>query len=299
MQVAKTLFGALIASCLALPAAAETVGRAAAVNPTSTGQPPGGTQRTLKLGSDVVHRERVVTTSSGSLQILFVDSTTINIGPNSDLVIDDFVYRPGGGRMAATLTKGVLRFVGGQISHGEGASIRTPVATIGIRGGVASVRHGRLGSEVTSGFGVITVTSAKGSTVLSRPGFTVQVAPDGTIGTVTRVAQASVDAVLAETLSRGRQTGGAARRPNDILALNAGLGQTNRNLDRCLQPLQPRLATQPPPAACEALPDRTLELHRLVQDGAQLGQRVSADIITQPTVNPTGPSGPIILRQRP
>ncbi len=73
MQVAKTLFGALIASCLALPAAAETVGRAAAVNPTSTGQPPGGTQRTLKLGSDVVHRERVVTTSSGSLQ--FFSST--------------------------------------------------------------------------------------------------------------------------------------------------------------------------------------------------------------------------------
>src|SRR5690606_29607686 len=47
----------------------------------------------------------------------------------------------GGGRFATRLTKGALRFVGGEISHTAGATINTPVATLGIRGGAAFVTH--------------------------------------------------------------------------------------------------------------------------------------------------------------
>ena len=74
---------------------------------------------------------------------MFNDKSTLTIGPNSNLVIDDFVYNPnaGGGRFAASLTKGALRFVGGQISHTAGATINTPVASLGIRGGAALVTH--------------------------------------------------------------------------------------------------------------------------------------------------------------
>jgi hypothetical protein len=68
---------------------------------------------------------------------MFLDKTTMTIGPNSDLLIDEFVYDPGAGsgQFAASLTRGALRFVGGQISHTAGATINTPSATIGIRGG--------------------------------------------------------------------------------------------------------------------------------------------------------------------
>jgi hypothetical protein len=74
---------------------------------------------------------------------MFLDKTTLTVGPNSNVVIDEFVYRPGGGgnQFVASLTKGALRFVGGQISHNQGATITTPTATIGIRGGVALVTH--------------------------------------------------------------------------------------------------------------------------------------------------------------
>ncbi|WP_421726157.1 FecR family protein [Bauldia sp.] len=135
-----------LAAALALTSSAvyaDTVGAAAAVRPSSTGTPPGGSVRTLQVGTEIVSRERIQTTGSGSLQVMFNDKSTMTIGPNSDLVIDQFVYDPGasGGTFATSLTRGALRFVGGQISHTEGATINTPVATLVVRGGAALVTH--------------------------------------------------------------------------------------------------------------------------------------------------------------
>jgi hypothetical protein len=50
-------------------------------------------------------------------------------------VIDSFVYDPdtGIGQMVTSLAKGALRFVGGELSHQGAATLKTPVATIGIR----------------------------------------------------------------------------------------------------------------------------------------------------------------------
>ncbi len=69
---------------------AESVGAAAAVRPSSTGTPPGGSTRTLEVGTKIVSKERIRTTGSGSLQVMFNDKSTMTIGPNSDLVIDQF-----------------------------------------------------------------------------------------------------------------------------------------------------------------------------------------------------------------
>jgi hypothetical protein len=141
-------------------ARSDTVGTAAAVRPASTGTPPGGSARTLEIGTGIVSKERIQTTGTGSLQVMFNDRSTLTIGPNSNLVIDDFVYNPnaGGGRFAASLTKGALRFVGGQISHTAGATINTPVASLGIRGGAAFVTHDAVCEAKKAG------TSAKGCT---------------------------------------------------------------------------------------------------------------------------------------
>jgi hypothetical protein len=142
MGIAGICFAALLALAPAA-AMADEVGAAAAVKPSSTGTPPGGATRTLNIGTNIVSKERIRTTGSGSLQVMFFDKTTLTIGPNSDLVIDDFVYKPDAkaGRFAANLATGTLRFVGGQISHTTGAIITTPTATIGIRGGAAFITH--------------------------------------------------------------------------------------------------------------------------------------------------------------
>lgn len=142
--IGTVLAGALAALVLtSVGARADTVGAAAAVRPSSTGTPPGGATRTLAVGTKIASKERIKTSGSGSLQVMFNDKTTLTIGPNSDLVIDNFVYNPkaSGGAFAASLTKGALRFVGGQISHKSGATITTPVATLVIRGGAAFVTH--------------------------------------------------------------------------------------------------------------------------------------------------------------
>src|ERR1700674_1379832 len=139
------------------PALAQKVGTAAAVNPASTGKPPGGGVRTLTIVSDVVRNRRVHTDAAGSVQLLFVDRTAMSIGPNSDVTIDEYVFDPstGTGKMAVTVGKGVMRFVGGQISHTGEATVTTPSASIGIRGGTAIVGT----NIVINLFGKLTITS--------------------------------------------------------------------------------------------------------------------------------------------
>jgi hypothetical protein len=138
MELEKTIALLLAGTALvSSPVFAQQAGTATAVNPESQSTPPGGTTTTLQVGARVVHKERIKTTSKGSVQLLFLDRSTLSIAPNSEIVIDEFVYNPGdgSGRMAASLTKGALRFVGGQLSHAGQTTVHTPSATIGIRGG--------------------------------------------------------------------------------------------------------------------------------------------------------------------
>jgi hypothetical protein len=155
------------ASVLALGAAAhaQQVGTASAVNPAATVN-----MRTITIGSSISHMERIRTTESGSVQVLFVDKTSLTLGPNSDLTIDEYVFDPksGDGKLIANLGKGALRFVGGLISHAGNAEIKTSAATIGIRGGVVLLN----GPNVYMGYGSSTVTSGGNSVSLSAGEFT-------------------------------------------------------------------------------------------------------------------------------
>jgi hypothetical protein len=74
--------------------AQQRVGVNAAVNPEATGTPPSARPRRLVLGQEVVFNERITTGSEGQTQVLFVDQSTMTVGPNSDLLIDEFVFDP-------------------------------------------------------------------------------------------------------------------------------------------------------------------------------------------------------------
>src|SRR3990172_7160785 len=94
----------------------------------------------------------------------------IHIG--TDLVIDEFVYDPatGAGRLTMTAAKGLLRFVGGQLSKQDAVRINTPTAGIGIRGGIGIVQIG----EATTGtlvFGELTMQSGDVERLITRSGF--------------------------------------------------------------------------------------------------------------------------------
>jgi len=204
----------LALAAMPAPVHAQTIGRAAAVQPDAHTRLGTSERRILRVGSDVVYRQRIETSATGSVQVLFVDRTTLNIGPNSELVIDEFVFdrNRNAGHMAATLTRGVLRFVGGQTSHTGGATIRTPATTLGVRGGVAVVRHEKAGgTRVVSHFGAITAATSSGQEVLNRAGLAMTVAGAGqSAGAPKMASRAELDAAIPATRS-ARSGGGKGR----------------------------------------------------------------------------------------
>jgi len=122
--------------------AQERVGVTAAVNLEAEGQPPNKPVEKLVLGHNIVHNERVSTFDKGQVQIQFVDESTISLAPNSELIIDEFVYDPNkqAGKMTATVTAGLLRFVGGKISkQSDAVNFATPSGNVAVRGGVAII----------------------------------------------------------------------------------------------------------------------------------------------------------------
>jgi len=90
-------------------------------------------------GSSIEKNDTVSTNSQGRFKIRFVDATTVNITQNSRLVIDDFVYdgnNKSKGKLGLKLALGTARYTSGGIAHGNarGVGIRTPTATIAVRG---------------------------------------------------------------------------------------------------------------------------------------------------------------------
>jgi len=167
----------IVAALAAAPAAAQQVGVATAVNPMTESTPPGAATVTLDVGAHIVHNERIHTTPSGTVQLLFLDKSTMSIGPNTNILIDEYVYNPdsGNGHMLVSLAQGALRFVGGKLSHEGAATVTTPAASIGIRGGTATIIFDHKGLEVIDDYGIITIHNGAGTMELRRPGFLVHV----------------------------------------------------------------------------------------------------------------------------
>lgn len=212
----------------AWPTRAQDVGTAAAVNTLSESTPPGGAIRVLQIGARVVHNERIQTSASGTVQLLFIDKTTLSVGPNSTLLIDNFVYDPatGTGQMVASLSKGSLRFVGGKLSHQGAVTVNTPVATIGIRGGTATIAHGQDGTRLINHFGQLSSTNGSGTIVIRRAGFAINVADWNSSPTEPeRVTQAEINKYLVLLTSKPGQKGGAAVLPTNALVNEFGIGQ--------------------------------------------------------------------------
>jgi hypothetical protein len=170
-------FTALIVAGGAACALAQQVGTATAVNPTTESTKPGATTINLTVGANIVHKERIHTTPSGTVQLLFLDKSTLSIAPNTNLLIDEYVYDPktNTGHMLTNLAEGVLRFVGGALSHQGEASITTQDAAVGIRGGTVTVIRGPNGTKIIDHFGIMSIRNGAGIVTLSRPDFFVTV----------------------------------------------------------------------------------------------------------------------------
>ena len=133
-----------------------------------------------------------------------------------------------------------MRFVGGQISHTAGVTVNTPVATLGIRGGVATVVYpippGFGGSDpklaqakgeiVIGHVGSVVIKNNFGSVVV-RPGYMTWVTgPNDPIPEPFPVPEFLLQKIMAALTSGAGQTGGISDLPTDQMAARLGFGKT-------------------------------------------------------------------------
>jgi hypothetical protein len=135
----------------------------------------------------------------------------MSIAPNTDIVIDEYVYDPNAnkGHMLVSLTKGALRFVGGQLSHQGEATITTSAANIGIRGGTVTVIQGPNGVKVFNVAGIITIVNGAGTFLLTRSDFGVLIANWNTlVQDLGHIPPGEVAFYQAYTMSKFNENGG-------------------------------------------------------------------------------------------
>src|SRR5260370_1867154 len=156
------------------PAIAQSkVGVTSATDGDPLGKPPAANERVLRIGIDVQANEVVTTHGNDRAHLVFLDGSSLTVGPNARLTIDKFVYDPNSktGELALTTTQGVFRLVGGKISKTNAITVTTPSGTIGIRGGITifNVSQGRTTANFIFGNNM-TVTNQGQSQNVTRPG---------------------------------------------------------------------------------------------------------------------------------
>ena len=125
----------VLASAVALAAGSSSaeVGKAVAVIQQAEASGETG-QRVLTVSGPVFMGDLITSGPVGEAQLLFVDETRLVIGPNSSLTIDEFIVQDQTvSRLAINTVVGSFRFISG-LSAKSAYSLRTPNATLGIRG---------------------------------------------------------------------------------------------------------------------------------------------------------------------
>jgi hypothetical protein len=128
---------AALVMVFALPAQAQQkIGTTTSVKPQAQGSVAGP----LATNFDVYARETVTTSSGGQAELQFLDNTKLSVGPMSTVRLDKFAYDPskGSGSVVVNATRGAYRFITG-VQDPRNYEIRTPYATLGVRGTVLEV----------------------------------------------------------------------------------------------------------------------------------------------------------------
>ncbi len=144
LKIPLSLLAALCAglALLAAPAMAQpqTIGSVTRIQGFAVEAAPGALNYDLVAGGRVHEGGRIITGRGARLEIRFDDNSVITIGEKATVLLDEFRHRPAApanpGAQAIRLLRGTFRFVTGLIGQADRTRVRvrTPVATIGIRG---------------------------------------------------------------------------------------------------------------------------------------------------------------------
>ncbi len=131
-------------------------------------------------GQDVVSKDDL-RTGEGRLQVRFVDDSKLRMTEHTRIVIDNVVFDddPSKSDLAMTFAQGTARFISGELGkvNKENVRLRTPTASIGIRGTDFTVTVDELGQTLVVllpdingvSSGEIIVSTMAGEVVLNEP----------------------------------------------------------------------------------------------------------------------------------
>jgi hypothetical protein len=217
------------------------IGTAVSVAPSATNS-RGGASRPLAAQDPLEQNDRIRTTGQGAVQTRFNDDTTLTIGPNSEVVLDRYVFDGARARnVTVQVVRGALRFVSGK-SPSEVYQIKTPVATIGVRGTTVNLllEGNRLILETPYGFSTICLTGTTNCRDLGAGGAALSIGPGGFAPASAGDAARMNRALQQAQIQLAQQGGGEPK-------AGSGSGTGNSNVSDSSNPLN----TAPPvvPAA--------------------------------------------------
>lgn len=142
------------AACLGLLLAAAAPAAAADAVPAGHVKTVSGTvsivrgqnARPAHAGDAVFATDTLRTGADGAIGITLRDDTRVSLGPNSEMLVDRYVYAPGEGGLGMVLKfmQGVAVYVSGRMAKLAPDAIRleTPSGIVGVRGTTVAIRVG-------------------------------------------------------------------------------------------------------------------------------------------------------------
>jgi len=139
-----------------------------------------GNQRDLHFGETVYLDETVITGPDSSTALLFLDDTRLQVGANSTVVLDRYVYDPdtGKGEVIVDFGQGIFRYISGSMPKEE-VTLRTPTTVMAIRGTTLIVYVAPDNTtQVAVISGEVDVSPCGGSSVSAAAGFSANISGD-------------------------------------------------------------------------------------------------------------------------
>lgn len=95
-------------------------------------------RQSVAIGFQIFQNDLIRTGSAGAAGVIFVDNTVLSLGPDTELVMDEYIFAPKKNKlsMVVRMIKGTASYLSGIIGKQspESVKFKTPEATIGIRG---------------------------------------------------------------------------------------------------------------------------------------------------------------------
>jgi hypothetical protein len=145
-SVIKALLALALLCCAALAVAAQVAGTVMHLNGPLLAKKADGSAKILAVKSEVEQGDTLVTEKNTYALIKFIDNSEITLRPGTAFTIDQFAFeadKADADSAAFTLIKGGLRSLTGLLGkrNKERFSLKTPAATIGIRGTTFIVQY--------------------------------------------------------------------------------------------------------------------------------------------------------------